>query len=312
MPKIILCFCILLFLQNPAFSQKEKATDKVNIAATVDLDSLVVTASRAGFSVEDFIAMVTEDESFYNAFRNIRFKSYLSTNNINMFDKKGEIKAAFNNLIQQHSDGNCRTMEVLDETIKGKYFKSKRTHKFYTGKLHDRLFLTHGRQCENPDIRINEIKSKSKMEKYIAELKKLIFKPGSEADIPFIGKKTAIFSPKMAKYYDYKISSQQYLDGVDCYVFSATVKPKYFNKPNKTVIKNLVTFIDKSDFQVVARDYRLAYATAVYDFDVRMKIELIKLGEKYLPTLIEYDGNWDIPTQKPEIAKFTIRFFDYE
>lgn len=185
--KYIFSIVLIFSISTQVFSQKEE--EEVDIAAIVNLDSFVVTATRQGFSVEDFVTMVQEDESFYKAFRQIRFLSYKSNNDIKMFDTKNKVKASYKNLIFQQSDGKCRTMDVLDESIEGNYFKSKNKHKYYTGKLHDRLFLTHGKQCENANVGINTIEGKGKIEKYVAELKKLIFSPGKEADIPLIGKK---------------------------------------------------------------------------------------------------------------------------
>lgn len=99
---------------------------------------------------------------------------------------------------------------------------------------------------------------------------------------------------------------------MDCYVFTASVKPQYQDNPSRTVIKHLDTYFDKSNFQVVAREYRLAYSATVYDFDVTMKIELIKHEDVYVPSIVQYDGQWDIPARKPEISKFTIDFFEYK
>ncbi len=302
---------ILLFLltSSVSFSQ-EKDTIDWDIAAFVQMDSFVVTASRSGFDVADFIEMVRTDESFYAAFKAIRFLSYSFENDITFYDKKGNSKANYQGQAQQYSDGKCREMYTFEELISGNFYKRKQKHRYYTAKLYDRLFFTHGKKCESKKVK--ETPPSSKMEEYIVELKKLIFQPGEKANVPFIGNKTAIFTPEMAKYYDYFIRSEKYQDQIDCYVFSATVKPEFQNKKEgKTVIKSLETYFDKASFQVVARDYQLRYATAVYDFDVKMKIELQQFNGQYVPTLITYDGQWDIPAKKPEIGKFSIRFWEY-
>ena len=286
-------------------------TSLADIGGLIDLDSITVTASRADFNVQDFIEMVIEDESFYTAFRNIRFLSYDSENEVKMFDKKGREKASFQNKIQQSSIDNCRTMKVLEEKVTGNYFKRKKKHRYYTGKLHDRLFLTHGKICESKKIGPPK-EPASKMEKHIQSLKRLIFNPGKKVDVPFIGNKTAIFSEKMAPYYDYSITSKIYGDSIDCYVFKAIVKPEFqIRKKDKTVIKDLETYFDKSTFQVVARHYQLAYAGAAFDFDVTMDIELDKVLDQYIPISIVYDGWWDVPARKPEISKFSILFGNY-
>ncbi len=308
-PKLL---SLLFLLISTSIVDAQSDTALANIGGLIDLDEITVTASRAAFNVDDFIEMVIEDESFYNAFRNIRFLSYYSKNEVTMFDKKGREKATLKNKIQQNSVDNCRTMEVLEEVITGNYFKRKKKHRYYTGKLHDRLFLTHGKICESRKTGTPKPPA-SKMEKHIQSLKRLIFNPGKKVDVPFIGNKTAIFSKKMAPYYNYSITSKVYGDSIDCYVFKAIVKPEFQErKKDKTVIKDLETYFDKSTFQVVARHYQLAYAGAAFDFDVTMDIELDQVLGQYIPIKIEYDGWWDVPARKPEISKFSIQFEKYE
>lgn len=307
--KTSLLFCFFLCLNLGLYAQQDSLEIDLDIAAIVELDSFVVTAVKQGFSVEDFVQLVREDESFYKAFRNIRLRAYESTNAIELFNKKGKSKASYHSKIRQNWEDECRTMDVLDENVKGNFYKRKKAYRYYTAKLYDRLFFTHGRICERKQASVSA-PSSSRMEKYVGELKKLIFQPGEYAEIPMIGKKTAIFSKKMLQYYDFSISSQRYDAEIDCYVFSAKVKPEYQTKQqNKTVIKELVTYFEKSNFQVVARNYQLKYSTIAYDFDVKMAIALKKIGADYLPEFIQYDGQWDIPAKSPEIAEFEIRFF---
>jgi hypothetical protein len=283
-----------------------------DFGGVVLMDSIVVSATRTGFNVEDFINLVREDESFYKAFRNIRTRSYYSDNEIVLFSKKGEEKAKYKSSIKQSSDGVCRTMEVLAENVSGNFYKRKTKFRYYTAQLFDQLFFTHGRVCETSSLDDPPAPQKN-MEKHISELKKLIFSPGEKADIPLIGKKTEIFSEKMADYYDFSISSEKYKNAIDCYVFGAVIKPEYLTrKEDKTVIKSLYTYFDKSNFQVLARTYQLKYFGLLFDFDVKMKIELIKIGDFYVPEYLEYDGFWDIPTKKPEIAKFHAKFYNYQ
>ncbi len=304
-------FIFFFFLSQTSFGQR----DTIEFSSfSIQLDSLVVTATRKGFDVDDFIKMVQEDESFYKAFRNIRTLTYTSDNDLKMFSKKGKIKASLKNTIQQTSDGRCRTMETINPEIAGKYYKRKKKIRYYTAKMHDRLFFTYGKVCESDRIEdqegLEDSKNLSGMSKHINELKKLIFYPGQKADVPFIGKKTAIFEEKMAKYYDFSISSKIYKSETDCYVFLAKVKDG--TKRDKTVIKYMETFFDKKTFQVIARNYHLAHSGAMFDFDVKMDISLKTIGEKYVPEFIAYDGQWDIPFNKREISKFNISFYNFE
>ncbi|MEL6944190.1 MAG: hypothetical protein AAFO82_16135, partial [Bacteroidota bacterium] len=201
----------------------------------------------------------------------------------------------------------CRKTEILKEEVQGNYFKKNRKLRYYTASLFDRLFFAHEEICES---NTQEVEMPKGMEKHIQELKKLIFQPGEEADVPFIGKKTAIFEERMMPYYTYTIESKKYAGNIDCYVFSAKVKPEF--KSDKTIIKSLETYFDKENFQVISRNYQLQYNGAAFDFDVKMHIRLNKLGKTYVPTFLSYDGFWKVATQKPETAKFSASFYDFE
>jgi len=299
--------------QLPCLFSQEDSTfyDFGDFGGIILLDSIVVSASRNSLDVEDFVDMVRSDESFYKAFNNIRRLSYSADNQITMFGKKGKSKAAYQSLTKQNYDGQCRTMEIVREDVKGNFFKKKRKYRYYTAKMFDRVFFTDGKICQDEtSFEIED--SKRGMEKHIQELKKLIFSPGEKADVPFIGNKTMVFSEEMSVYYNYSIKSKNYKNGVDCYVFGVEVKPEYqHRKEGKTVIKKLETYFEKSNFQVIARNYTLTYSGSLFDFDVNMEIELKKVDNYYVPDFIKYDGWWDIPTKKPEISTFSARFYDF-
>ena len=289
-------------------------TDSLDISAVVYLDSFVVSASKSGFSVPEFIQLVREDESFIYAFHNLRFLTYESVNEFQFKDKKEKPTVNYKNLLKQEAAGNCRKSTIIEEEIKGRYFKRKnrKEYRFYTSKMHDRLFYAHNGSCTDPDPSIQPMND-SKIEKYVSELKKLIFKPGEKADVPFIGKKTAIFTKDMAQYYDYKIKSELYENAVEAYVFEVNLKPTYqHKKKDKTVIKYLKTYFDKESFQVLGREYHLAYDSALYSFDVNMNIKLDKLATKYIPVNIKYDGFWNVPVMKKEICSFELSFYNFQ
>ncbi len=316
MCKYLISISFTSFFTIFALGQKDSSAlssfNYADFGGVILMDSIVVSASQKGFQVEDFIQMVRKDESFYKAFRNIRFLSYSSKNEIALFSKKRKQKAKYESLITQLYDGSCRSMEIIQESATGNYYKRKRRLRYYTAKMYDQLFFTHGKVCQSKEENDDPPAPKKSMQKHISELKKLIFTPGEKVDVPIIGKKTAIFSEKMAKYYDYSITSAVYGNGADCYVFSAVVKPRYqTKKEDKTVIKSLQTYFEKSNFQVVARTYQVKYYGALFDFNINMKIELKKVGDLYVPENIEYDGFWDVPAKKPEIAKFQATFYDY-
>ena len=273
------------------------------------LDEVVVSASRSGFKLDDFIKMVQEDTSFYQSFRNIRFLQYTGRHDLRLFDKKGAQRSFYRSVLRQSVNGLCRYVNFIEEEHDKKYYKRNNKHRFYTGKLLDALFQQSA--CETTRKANLTENASGKIGKHIVELKKLIFSPGQKADVPLIGNKTAIFDSDMKKYYDFSITSRKYNDQVDCYVFTAALKPIYTTKKkDKTVVKFLETFFDKTTFNIVSRNYHLAYYGALFDFDVKMNIECAALGDSYIPVFINYDGFWDIPGRKPEIGKFTIRIED--
>jgi len=307
--KLFLIFLSFICIAENCAGQKDTLND---ISAFIYLDSFVVVAAKSGFSTDDFVDLVREDESFLEAFHNLRFTSYNSTNDFTYYNKKGNIKAQYLDTIHQQAADNCRTMTFTSTSNQGNYFKNKKTrnYNYFTSKMHDRLFYTHQKTCDDPNPKL--IKSgASRMERYIYELKKLIFKPGEHANVPFIGDKTSIFTPPMLQFYDFEISSEKFDNEISCYVFKAKVKPMFENK-DKVVIKHLKTYFDKATFQVVGRDYQLQYNAGLYQFDVSIHIELIKIGQKYYPKSIHYDGFWNVPLMKKETAMFTLKFFDFD
>lgn len=281
------------------------------ISASVNIDSITISASRAGFSIQDFINIMLTDESFYLAFKNLRSLSYSFSNNLEFFNDTGKTIASYSGVSRQNFTNGCRSMNVLSEEIHGQFFNNG-NYKHYTTRLYDRVFITHGVNCSDSNASIQkESKSSSNIEHQISMLKKMIFSPGVEADLPLVGQKMAIFSDKMSKYYDYSISVVN-KDATECYLFSVTLKPEFQErKKKKTIIKHLNTYFAKEDLQVISRNYNVAYKTPLYSFDIDIDILLDKINDKYVPININYDGYWDLPLKKPEIARFSVWLFDF-
>lgn len=304
MNKAILLFCLYT---TALHAQTDSLYEY--FGGVVYLDSMTVKASKGGFEVDDFIEQVQTDKSFYQAFKNIRKLSYSADNQIFIKNKKTKTLANYYSITRQNSDGKCREMEIKKEIVNGDYFKKDRDYKYYTAKLFDRVFYTEGRVCEAESSEETPAKY-SGIEKQYQELKKLIFSPGQEADVPFIGKKTAIFSEKMRPYYDFFVQSKESKDGTNCYVFKAVAKPDFAE--DKTVIKYLETWFSKDDFQIVARNYKLQYYGLAFDFSVEMNVNIEKFNGYFVPEKVEYRGFFDIPFKKPEYGEFTVKLYDFE
>lgn len=299
---------MLLFLGNVLFVKAQTPNEVTeSIAAIVTLDSFVVTAQRQGFSVEDFIDMVIADESYYQAFKNLRSLPHHAQNEITFFDKKHRKKAHYNAGSTQFHEDNCSWIEIQEEQLEGNLRKKNNSSRYYTEKLYRRVFLPLNKRCNTLSNTTNKTVPSSRIEKHIGELKTLIFNPGKRVDVPFIGKKTAIFEPQMQPYYNYDISSKK-IGEKDCYVFRIAAKPDmHSHNNNATVIKYLETFFDKENFQIVGRNYHLKYAGAAFDFDIKMKVKIRANETTYFPYKVYYNGEWDIPFQKPEICEFIFR-----
>ncbi|MFK7806691.1 MAG: hypothetical protein AB8F74_02720 [Saprospiraceae bacterium] len=287
----------------------QETPDYSDFGGIIYMDSLVVTASRTGFEVKDFMEMVQTDSSFLEAFINIRFLEYRSDNDIRFFNKKKKQVARLKNTIQQNMEGNCRTMDVLEQEITGNYYKRKKKRRYLTAKMYEDIFFTYERTCINLNSG-NPPGSTSAMQEKIKDLKQLIFQPGSKVDVPIVGKKAQIFDEPLRPYYDYAISSKKYKTGADCYVFSVKWKEDLKKSDrHKTIIKSLETYFDKNTFAVVARNYELYYQGTMVDFDVDITIELTKVGEQYVPEFLYLEGDWDVPFRKKEKVWFETRFY---
>ena len=120
--------------------------------------------------------------------------------------------------------------------------------------------------------------------------------------------KTAIYDDDMADRYDMNIDMDLYND-VSCYVFTQKVKP---GKTDGVIVDEMITWFDDQTFEVVARKYSLSYDAAVYDFKVDMEVQMTKVGNLTVPSLIRYVGNWKAITKKRERGVFTATLFNFE
>lgn len=295
---------LLLYITSTASAQEWEDTSIFKYP--IQMDNVVISASRSGWDVKGFIKRVQEDTTFYKAFKSTRVVAFRATNDIKVYDKKGRVAASYYSKTRQNRVGDCRTMDVLEEQVKGNYYKNKKKkeHRYFTAELYEYLFYTEGEICGETDILDNDNNDDEggMIGRSVRQLKQLMFNPGSKVTgVPFMGDRAAIFEPEIAVMYDFKLQSEAY-NGVECYVFKAIPKPEY---ATKVVYNNLTTWFRKSDYSIVARDYSLSFKTMVYDFDVAMKVRTQQVGDKLLPTYIDYNGNWHVFSKKRERVHFT-------
>lgn len=273
------------------------------------LDSMTITAKKTGFDVNNFIDMVREDTSFYQAFKNLRLISHNANHKQEFFNEKGKSVDFYRARTQLSPSGNCKEIKYLSKETSKAYIKKNGERKYVTAKLYERVFLPAGKICASANTETTNKKKEGIIDYYYGELKRFIFQPGEKANIPLIGNKTALFSEKMRKYYQYGIESKNYSDGTPCYVFTIKVKDTYSDKKSgKTVVKFMETYFSRKDFQVMGREYEVAYPGPFFSFNIQVNVALDYLGNKqYLPKMVNYSGEWDIPGRKKEIGEFSMQ-----
>ncbi|NSL90499.1 hypothetical protein [Chitinophaga solisilvae] len=280
---------------------------------TVNLDEVIVAAKRIGFDVNSFIRRVEEDTTFYKAFKNLRIISFSADNDIRMLDKKGQLQASLKSITHQTVQGRCRSMKVQDEKVTGDFYTRKGNYNYYTAELYANLFFTSGTVCVDASGESTDKESGS-LAKHKAQLKQLIFNPGKPIrGVPIVGQKVAIFDRDVIRFYDFSISAENYVDGTPCYVFSARAKPGLSRIDRAdVVVDELITWFNKDNFEIVGRKYALSYKTMLFDFNVKMNVQMTKQYGLLIPALVTYSGTWDVPFKKRETAEFTARFFGFK
>jgi len=299
---------LLLLTYAFVFAQSNRDT-------TVKIDENYITLSEIvinkNLDVASFIRRIKTDTTFYKAFRNLRIIGYTATNDIRMLNKNNKTEASLNSVIRQDRLGNCRIMKVLNQKATGDFFDKNGNYNYYTSQMYAGLFFTKDTVCgENNIVKGHEFSTAglSGIDKHKEQLKMLFFNPGKKIKgLPLISNKTAIFSPEMADNYDMEIDYKDY-NGTPCYVFSVQVKK---DKKSNVVIDRMVTWFDSKTFDIVARNYSLKYDAGVYDFDVKMKVQMKKVGNLLVPELLAYNGNWKVMFNKRERGVFTATLSDF-
>ena len=306
-----LLFALILIQAQGKCQTPESEIDSLlwlEISALVYLDSITISPEAGIMNIDSFVMLMLKDESFYDAFVNLRLNGHQFEHGIYYKNKKGNEIDYYTGIHVQEMDDLCRSMKVeLRESSKG-YFTKKNDYNYLTSKIIDRVFYTHGNPCAYADQA--KVLPSSKFEQNIDKLKTVIFKPGKDVNVPLVGNKMSIFSKKMRKYYDYTVHHIPYNDNFS-YIFEVEIKPEYKNNNKKTVIRKMTTYFDDITFKVQAREYYLKYKTGIYSFDIKIDVSLTKWNDIYLPKKVTYDGFWKIFGRKAERCSFNFIFSEY-
>lgn len=278
------------------------------IATRVELDEVVITAQREGFDVEDFVRRVMEDTTFHKAFLNTRYHPHRLRSLLKVRAKDERETASLYRTGFLHRDGDQVWLQLDTVHEQGRLRDRDSSFRYLTAEMYDEVFFPKGRITADNTVasRKLELERGSRSDRYKSELKKFMFDPGSEiASVPFIGHKLALFDEDMAPLYDFKIRADE-RNGHQCWVFSASAKPEF--RDGRTVIKTMDTWFDHVNNNVIARQYRIAHASVILDFDIRIRVENTIIDGALVPTLVDYDGDWDIPFKKRELVRFILEY----
>ena len=297
-------FCFAFF--NKAYAQQK--TDSIAGFGNITLSEVVVSNK---LNIPAFIERIRNDSSFYKAFRNLHILEFSAINDIRMNNSDGQTKASLHSKTKQVREHNCRKMISLEEQTTGDIYDESHNFNYYTAQMYASLFFTKDSICGEDNIikgREFNTEGKSGIDKHKEQLKMLFFNPGKRINgIPFISNKTAIFEEEMTDKYDISIDMDIY-NNTNCYVFKQKVKPE--NKAD-VVIDEMTTWFNAGTYDVLARNYSLSYDAMVYDFKIEMEVQLTKIENYLMPTVIRYNGNWKALFKKRERGVFTATLFDF-
>lgn len=303
---------LLLFCFSDAFPQQIKRFNPDTLK-TIVVDTAVATIkARGGLYAQDFIDQILRDTSFYEAFRNMKKYAFTAENRVYTYDKKNKVEGKIYRKLRHSNVAGTHKIQYLAKSDSGQVYKRNGKYELYTVEMFDYIFMN----AYNSDFVKggDSPNSGGKNESYKDKLKTLIFSPGRPiSGIPFISKKTEIFSPDMKNLYRYEFARGTYLDSIPVYRFKVTQRLDLLDEQKDDImIKELTTIFDRRDFQILGRYVDMKFKNFVMDFNVQMNIELNHFGGELLPTKISYQGNWDVPFHKEERASFLVLHKDYK
>jgi len=300
---------VLLALSGHASAQND-------VIKHIQLAEFVVHRQAEGFDLEGFMAQVMEDTTFYHAFLNTRYHPHALKSGLRVRNKDEKETASLYREAHLVRDG--RTAELVLDSVResGRLREHDGDMRYLTAEMYDDVFFPKGPYTASNRVsdRTIELDRSSRFEKYKSELKKFMFNPGQEiASVPFIGDKLDIFDPSMVPYYDYTLDSD-YLRDHSCWVFTVVARDSVNGRPaheDDTVIKRMTTWFDDGNMNVIARQYRIAHASLFLDFDITIHVDNAEVGGELVPTLVRYEGDWDIPFKKRELVRFHLAMSDW-
>ena len=272
----------------------------------VFLDDVIISEENNGFSVDDFVSYVKKDTTFYMGFKHLRFYSHDYDGNLDIFNKKGNKIASIRKWGTHFSDKKNFWLLNDSSSHSGRIFKRNGKYRFYTPQAFDEVFFP--KDTIPVSLTISKKKNNNESQN-MRDAKTVGFSIGSdntEQEKAGLSKKLAVFDIDMQKYYDYIISDTLYR-GKECYVFTIKIKDNLSDKNrDKALIRNLVSYFDKSNFNVIYREYKFVYNHWLISLDMDIIVFMDYVNDKHVPTNIYYKGFWNVFLFKPERAEFSL------
>ena len=298
-------FLVFSFFFSPFLSAQD------TLMPVILLDDVVISVENNGFTVEDFVGYVKKDTTFYMGFKHLRYYSHNYESELNLFNKKGKVIGTLIKKGTHHSNGEKAW--IINDTIfdEGKIFKRNGKYKYYTPEAFDEVFFPK----DTIDVSLKMADGMNKDDSQnMRDAKTVGFSIGTDGVEQNKGgakKKLAIFDIEMQQYYDYTISDTIY-NGRDCYSFTVKVKETLLDKEKeKALIRKIVSYFDKENFNVIYREYKFTYSNWFLDLDMDIFVHMDYVRNKHIPTDIYYKGYWDVIFFKPERAEFKLKNTNY-
>jgi len=307
--RIIFYLFFSMFIASRSFAQDSAVRVGENI---VYLKEVVV---GKGLDIPAFVQFAKEDTGFYKAFKNLRVLQFRAINDIRMYGRKGRQIASLFSQSLNEVKGGCRQTKILEEASSGDFYDEEGAYNYYTASLYASLFFTKGKVCGENNLvgqKSFDVRKEKGMEKHKEMLKMLFFYPGkSIPGLPGIGNKLGVFEKPEIDYYEMVVDLVNF-QGEECYLLK--IRPQKdlsFWLSNKIVLTEMDTWFSVTDISVLGKSWKLNYNAGVYDFDVAMDVQLKRFGSLTVPTVMRYNGDWDVPFKRREKGVFTATLSDF-
>ena len=282
------------------------------IVKVVTLAEVDISAISDSFDTKGFINIVNRDTTFYLAFKAMNYYPAKYKGWLKVFKKGEKEKGEIDRQALRHKENDMMWVTIEEEELSGKVKHKNGEFKYKTAETWDDVFFPKVKQFVSL-YRKKEFEKErglSAAEKHRLEIKQMVFNPGNEVEgVPLVGNKMGIFEPEMQPYYNFSVYPGKYKDSINCWIFEAEVKPEY--RKGKTVIKSLITYFDKKNYNVMKRVYVIEYYSIPLDFNIKVEVENQYFKNVLLPENVRYNGFFNVPFMKKEIIEFELFDFEY-